>query len=39
MKCEGSRPEWGVSIMIFSRDTPFWSETLEIRLAAVLLVT
>ena len=25
---EGSRPEWCISSMIFSRNTPFWSETL-----------
>ena len=29
-KIEGSRPEWCISSMIYSRDTPFWSETLEI---------
>ena len=27
---EGSRPESCISSMIYSRDTPFWSETLEI---------
>ena len=27
---EGSRPEWYISSMIYSRDTPFWSETLTI---------
>ena len=26
---EGSRPEWCISSMIYSRDTPFWSGTLE----------
>ena len=26
---EGSRPEWCISSMIYSRDTPFWSETLN----------
>ena len=25
---EGSQPEWCISSMIYSRDTPFWSETL-----------
>ena len=25
--CEGSRPEWCISSMIHSRDTPFWSGT------------
>ena len=29
-KFEGSRPEWCISSMIYSTDTPFWSETLEI---------
>ena len=24
---EGSGPEWCISSMIYSRDTPFWSET------------
>ena len=27
---EGSRPEWCISSMIYSGDTPFWSETLDI---------
>ena len=27
---EGSRPEWCVSSMIYSRDTPFWLGTLNI---------
>ena len=27
---EGSRPEWCISSMIYSRDTPFWSGTLNI---------
>ena len=27
---EGSWPEWCISSMIYSRDTPFWSETLNI---------
>ena len=27
---EGSRPEWCISSMIYSRDTPFWSGTLDI---------
>ena len=31
---EGSRPEWCISSMIYSVDTPFWSETL----AMVLLM-
>ena len=26
---EGSRPEWCISSMICSGDTPFWSETLD----------
>ena len=26
---EGSQPEWCISSMIYSRDTPFWSETLD----------
>ena len=29
-QCEGSRPEWRISSMIYSRDTPFWSGTLDI---------
>ena len=28
---EGSQPEWCISSMIYSRDTPFWSETLNTR--------
>ena len=28
---EGSQPEWCISSMIYSTDTPFWSETLEIK--------
>ena len=28
---EGSRPEWCTSSMIYSRYTPFWSETLDIQ--------
>ena len=27
---EGSRPEWCISSMIYSRDTPFWSGTLDL---------
>ena len=27
---KGSRPEWCISSMIYSRDTPFWSEKVEI---------
>ena len=27
---EGSRPEWCISSMIYSRDIPFWSEILDI---------
>ena len=27
---EGSRPEWCISSMIYSGDTPFWSETLDV---------
>ena len=30
---KGSRPEWCISSMIYSRDTPFWSETLDMRCA------
>ena len=30
MNIEGSWPEWCISSMIYSRDTPFWSETLDI---------
>ena len=30
VQIEGSQPEWCISSMIYSRDTPFWSETLEI---------
>ena len=26
---KGSRPEWCISSMIYSRDTPFWLETLD----------
>ena len=26
---EGFRPEWCISSMIYSRDTPFWSGTLD----------
>ena len=29
-KFEGSQPEWCISSMIYSRDTPFWSGTLKI---------
>ena len=28
---EGSQPEWCISSMIYSGDTPFWSETLKIK--------
>ena len=28
---EGSGPEWRISSMIYSRDTPFWSETLDLQ--------
>ena len=28
----GSRPEWCISSMIYSRDVRFWSEALDIRL-------
>ena len=31
---ECSRPEWCVSSMIYSRDTPFWLETLDICLSS-----
>ena len=27
----GSRPEWCISSMIYCRDTPFWSETLDMQ--------
>ena len=27
----GSRPEWCISSMIYSGDTPFWSRTLSIQ--------
>ena len=27
---EGSRPEWCISSMVYSGDTPFWSETLNL---------
>ena len=27
---EGSRPEWCISSMIYSRDTPFWPGTLDL---------
>ena len=30
MQIEGSQPEWCISSKIYSRDTPFWSGTLEI---------
>ena len=30
---EGSRPEWCISSIIYSRDTPFWSETLDMQLS------
>ena len=26
---EGFRPKWCISTMIYSRDTPFWSEILD----------
>ena len=29
---DGFLPEWYIFTMIYSRDTPFWSETLEIQL-------
>ena len=29
---EGFRPEWCISNMIYSGDTPFWSETLDVML-------
>ena len=31
---EGSRPEWCISSMIYSGDTPFWLETLDMYLVA-----
>ena len=34
MHIEGSQPEWCISSMIYSRDTPFWSNTLDIQLAS-----
>ena len=30
VQIEGFRPEWCISSMIYSRDIPFWSETLKI---------
>ena len=33
---EGSRPEWCISSMIYSRDTPFCSETLDMWLCEVM---
>ena len=30
MYIESFQPEWCISSMIYSRDTPFWSETLDI---------
>ena len=27
---KGSRPEWCISSMIYSRDIPFWSKTLDL---------
>ena len=32
MYSQGFRPEWCISTMIYSRDTLFWSETLDIQL-------
>ena len=32
---EGSRPEWCISSMIYSRDVPFWSETLDMFLLII----
>ena len=29
LQYEGSKPEWSISSLIYSRDTPFWSGTLE----------
>ena len=29
LNIEGSRPEWCISSLIYSRDTQFWSETLS----------
>ena len=29
---EGSQPEWCISSMIYSRDTPFWPGTLDVML-------
>ena len=33
---EGSWPEWCISSMIYSRDTPFWSGTLDICMFVLL---
>ena len=29
---KGSRPEWCISSLIYSKDTPFWLETLDMQL-------
>ena len=36
---ESSRPEWCISSMIYSGDTPFWWETLELFILSVSLLT
>ena len=34
---QGSRPEWYISSMIYSRNTPFWSETLDLEISVLCL--
>ena len=36
---EGFQPEWCISSMMYSRDTPFWSETLDIKCISTILKT
>ena len=33
---EGSRPEWCITSMIYSGDTPFWLETLDMQITLLL---
>ena len=35
---EGSRPEWCISSMIYSGDTPFWLETLDLLNSTAVIV-
>ena len=35
---EGSRPQWCISRMIYSGDTPFWLETLDMGMVSSLFV-